>query len=163
LALTGWVALWAVGALYQLLPGQNTGAAISGALSDAAGDQPGWLAAATNYLAHSIGRHTVFVTALIALQAMIAIAALVNGAPRRASLVAGSTLALGFWAFGQSFGELFSGRATDPNTGPLILLMAVAVSGLSTEHEAVEGAPAYPAELLRRPIPARLSMLSYRR
>jgi hypothetical protein len=34
-----------------------------------------------------------------------------------------------FWVLGQNIGELYSGQATDPNTGPLIVLMALALVG----------------------------------
>lgn len=145
-----WVGLWTLGAFYQLLPGQNAGAAISGALSDAAGDQPGWLAAATNHLAHTIGHHNAFAVALILLQAVIAATAATPGPNRRASLLAGSILAAGFWAFGQSFGMLVSGQATDPNTGPLILLLAVAAYAQTSPRTVASGVIAYPEEPLRQ-------------
>jgi hypothetical protein len=34
-----------------------------------------------------------------------------------------------FWVLGQNIGELYSGQATDPNTGPVIVLMALALAG----------------------------------
>ena len=42
-------------------------------------------------------------------------------------LVAGVALALDYWVFGQAFGQAFSGIATDPNTGPLLVLLALAL------------------------------------
>jgi hypothetical protein len=39
----------------------------------------------------------------------------------------GLALALVFWAFGQHFGQLLSGQATDPNSGPALALMAIAL------------------------------------
>ena len=149
--LAAWIGLWALGALYQLLPGQNTGTAISSALKDAAGDQPGWLATATNHLAHSISHHDVFAVALILLEAAIAATAIIPGATRQASLLAGSALAAGFWAFGQSFGTLFSGQATDPNTGPLILLLAITASAHVSRQTFASPVDAYP----REPLPQR--------
>ncbi|HEX6651542.1 MAG TPA: hypothetical protein VF072_02270 [Thermoleophilaceae bacterium] len=41
----------------------------------------------------------------------------------------GLGLALAFWGFDQAFGGLTSGQATDPNTGPVLALMAIAVMG----------------------------------
>jgi hypothetical protein len=40
-------------------------------------------------------------------------------------LVLGAALALDFWVFGEAFGQPFSGIATDPNTGPLLVLLAL--------------------------------------
>ncbi|MGW6196899.1 hypothetical protein ACWF0M_12195 [Kribbella sp. NPDC055110] len=39
----------------------------------------------------------------------------------------GFLLIIAIWAIGQDFGLLFSGRATDPNSGPLIAVMAMAL------------------------------------
>ena len=44
-----------------------------------------------------------------------------------AFLVAGAALALDYWVFGEAFGGMFTGLATDPNTGPLLVLLALAV------------------------------------
>jgi hypothetical protein len=43
--------------------------------------------------------------------------------------VAGAVVATTFWVLGQNIGQLCSGQATDPNTGPLIVLMALALVG----------------------------------
>ena len=40
-------------------------------------------------------------------------------------LVAGAALALDYWMFGEAFGQLFTGVATDPNTGPLLVLLGL--------------------------------------
>ena len=42
----------------------------------------------------------------------------------------GLALSLVFWGFDQAFGSLTSGQATDPNSGPVLALMAVAVIGV---------------------------------
>jgi hypothetical protein len=69
---------------------------------------------------------SVLIPVLVAAEYLIGIGALV---PRTRTLAAalGLALALAFWALGQDFGMLFSGRATDPNAGPLLALMAIAV------------------------------------
>ena len=36
-------------------------------------------------------------------------------------------LALAIWVVGQDLGQLYSGHATDPNTAPIIALMAIAI------------------------------------
>ena len=33
-------------------------------------------------------------------------------------------LSLAYWVFGQGFGGIFQGGATDPNAGPLFVLLA---------------------------------------
>jgi hypothetical protein len=41
----------------------------------------------------------------------------------------GLALAVAFWVVSQDFGSITSGQATDPNTGPVLALMAIALLG----------------------------------
>jgi hypothetical protein len=43
------------------------------------------------------------------------------------AVAAGLVLSIAIWVFGQDLGQLYSGQATDPNSAPLIALMAVAL------------------------------------
>jgi hypothetical protein len=125
-----WAVLWVGGALFQALPGQNTGAAIADAVTGADASAPHWL----NRLEASVGtfaRHhgLAVVVALVVVEALIGLAAL-DRRSRAIAATAGLLLALAIWVIGQDLGQLYSGQATDPNTGPLIALMAVALFGL---------------------------------
>jgi hypothetical protein len=67
---------------------------------------------------------TAAVAALVAAEALIGLAVLY----RRTIVLgaaAGLLLALAIWVLGQDFGQLYTGQATDPNTAPLVVLMAV--------------------------------------
>jgi NADH:ubiquinone oxidoreductase subunit K len=61
-------------------------------------------------------------------------------------LIVGVAMALDFWVLGQAFGQVFTGMATDPDTGPLLVLLALAV------YRA--GVPAGAAAETRLPEPA---------
>jgi hypothetical protein len=50
-----------------------------------------------------------------------------NRRTRRAASYLGLLLALAISVIGQDLGELYTGEATDPNTGPLIALIALAI------------------------------------
>jgi hypothetical protein len=65
---------------------------------------------------------------LVVAEALIGLAAL-HSRTRIVGVAAGFAAALAIWAVAQDFGQLTSGRATDPNTAPIIALMAVAVLG----------------------------------
>jgi NADH:ubiquinone oxidoreductase subunit 5 (subunit L)/multisubunit Na+/H+ antiporter MnhA subunit len=41
------------------------------------------------------------------------------------SAVAGFGLLLAIWVIGQDFGQIYSGQATDPNTGVIAIVVAV--------------------------------------
>ncbi|MDX6227586.1 MAG: hypothetical protein QOI76_976 [Frankiales bacterium] len=113
-----WAVLWVGGAVFQALPGQNTGPELVSALGglDPAGSR--WTT-----------RHgTAVVVALVIVEALIGLAAL-HRRTRGPALAAGFVLALVIWVIGQDLGALFSGQSTDPNTAPVIALMAVAILG----------------------------------
>jgi hypothetical protein len=44
----------------------------------------------------------------------------------RASLVLAVVVAAGIWVIGEDFGGVFTGSATDPNSGVLLALLAIA-------------------------------------
>jgi hypothetical protein len=124
-----WAVLWVGGAVFQALPGQNTGTAVANAISGGAGGAPGWLARLDGSVAGWTTRHgTAIVVALVVAEALIGLAAL-NPRSRGPAVAAGFVLALAIWVVGQDLGQLYSGRATDPNTAPIIALLAIAVLG----------------------------------
>lgn len=61
---------------------------------------------------------------LVAAECLIGLGALVRSM-RGPAAALGLALTLVFWVSSQDFGELFTGQATDPNSGPLLALMAV--------------------------------------
>jgi hypothetical protein len=63
---------------------------------------------------------------LVVAEYLIGVGALWRGT-RTAAVSLGLALTVVFWVFGQQFGLLFSGQTTDPNSGPLIALMAIAL------------------------------------
>jgi hypothetical protein len=126
-----WAAVWVGAAIFQALPGQNTGRAVASMLTGSANGAPGWLAAlddsAGAWAAHN---GPLVVTLLVAAEVLIGIGALVRAAMVPA-VTLGLALTLVFWVVGQDLGALYSGQATDPNGGPVLALMAVALLALA--------------------------------
>ena len=124
-----WAVLWIGGALLQLLPSQRGTAALHDQLGSTDG-VPGWLAS-LHHLAANVLRHggeAPFI-ALVALMALVGLAGLAGRPWRTAAAAVGAIAAVAFWVLGQNVGQLYSGQATDPNTGPLMVLMALALAG----------------------------------
>lgn len=120
-----WAALWVGAAVLQVLPMNNTGADVASAMT--ANGSPGWLTGFENSFAGWITHHgTLSVAVLVAAYALIGLAALYRRT-LTAGAAAGLLLALAIWVIGQNFGALYTGQATDPNTAPLIAVMAVAL------------------------------------
>jgi hypothetical protein len=94
-----------------------------------------WLADLDHWVAGAVhgagaGSGVLLVAAQLALGLLaLGLLALGRGRLQRAALWSGMALALVYWAGGQSFGQLFSGQATDPSTGPLLVLMGLAGLG----------------------------------
>jgi hypothetical protein len=70
---------------------------------------------------------TARTVALVTAEALIGLAAL-HPTGRPLAAAAGLVFALVMWVVSQDLGGLATGQATDPNSGPLIALMAVALS-----------------------------------
>ena len=129
-AAAAWAAVWLGGAVLQLLPGSDTNASLSMALSMNASGAPGWLAGLDNHLAAWAPWEGVsLVLDLVVLQAAIGLGVLAGPRIRRAAILGGIVLALAFWVTGQSLGEFWSGISTDPETAPLLILLGVTVLG----------------------------------
>jgi hypothetical protein len=134
-ALPAWCALWLSGVGLQLIDGNSSSKSFTMMLRMAQSGAPTWIA--------RIDRHLVRVqipgwtgAAVIALYLLVAFWSLVPGWTRQLSLGIGALIALFGWLLFQGLGDLTSGQATDPNSGPLIVLLALAVVGAySRENE----------------------------
>jgi hypothetical protein len=57
---------------------------------------------------------------------VIALGPFLSVTAARATIVAAVVLSAVLWVVGQGFGDVFSGSGTDPNSGPLLMLVAAA-------------------------------------
>jgi hypothetical protein len=129
-AAVAWAATWLGGAVLQLLPGSDTNASLSMALSMNASGAPGWLAGLDNHLAAWAPWAGVsLVLDLVLLQAAVGLGALAGRRTRRAAVLGGIIVSLAFWVLGQGLGQFWSGISTDPDTAPLLILLGVTVLG----------------------------------
>jgi hypothetical protein len=128
-----WAVLWVGAAVFQALPGQNTGTAVASALTGGTSGAPGWLASLDNSAATWAADHgLLLVILLVAVEALIGVGALARRT-RTPAVALGLALTLAFWVLGQDLGALYTGQATDPNAGPALALMAIAVLATSQE------------------------------
>jgi hypothetical protein len=122
-----WALLWVGAAAFQLAPGQNSGSAVASLLTGSADEAPGWLARIDTSLATWASQHGgLAVYGLAAVEFLVGVAVL-SRRTRTWALAVGLVLSIAIWVVGQDFGLLYSGQATDPNSAPLIALMAVAL------------------------------------
>jgi hypothetical protein len=120
-----WAVVWVGSAVFQAVPGQNTGGDVAGELT--AGSAPGWLGSLDNSAATWATQHGVLlVSLLVAAMAIIGIGALAR-ATMTTAVVCGLGLTLAIWVLGQNLCMIYTGQATDPNTGPVLALMGIAL------------------------------------
>lgn len=131
-----WIVLWA-GQCLLLLPWVYPPAQVLTAnIEESSIGQPGWLVE----LAHHAGA-TAASAPILAVVTMGAIQLLVGlgllgSRTRRTALVLGLVTISVFWVVGQDFGGIFASGSTDPNSAPLIALLALALwpSKRTTTH-----------------------------
>jgi hypothetical protein len=120
-----WAIVWGGMGILWLLPANRTDGSVSGAISGAVTGEPNSLAHVQLSVAHALGNGGGWVAvASAALSFAIGLGPLISR-HTTVFLVAGAALALDYWMFGEAFGQPFSGIATDPNTGPVLVLLAL--------------------------------------
>jgi hypothetical protein len=141
-----WLLLWGSEAYFALLPANDSPAALHGMLAGMADGEPRPIAALDRSLASLAAHHSILGPGLGALFALCALAVLLP--PRLAKpLYALAMLLAAITWLGQDFGAILTGQGTDPNSGPLLFLLALAYWPLRPQP-----APA-PATTARRPLP----------
>jgi hypothetical protein len=69
---------------------------------------------------------------LAAALVLVAAGVYLPGPAAKATLVLAIVVALVIWVFGEAFGMILAGGATDPNSGPLLALLALGYWPLKT-------------------------------
>lgn len=123
-----WAVVWVGGAVLQALPGQNTTSDLAGLLT---GNMPMWQMGLNDSIAQHVQTFGSEDNWLL-LAVLVAIGLLGLGGRRQRMVAgwAGAVVATVFWVIGEGFGDLFSGQATDPNSGPLLIVLALALLGV---------------------------------
>jgi hypothetical protein len=125
-----WAVLWIGGAILMTIVTQTSTTTNAGIVSGNADGAPRILTRIDTHVASWLhSGDGVLLVVLIAVQASIGLGGLLSGRNREIACWAGIGLSLAFWIVGQSVGQLYSGQATDPNTAPLVILLALALRG----------------------------------
>jgi hypothetical protein len=125
-ARTTWAALWLVMAWLWLLAPNSTANATSDAISNAPSGAR-WLSSLQHSVATAAGGHGLPIAIVLAgISAAIAVTVATNW-HARTFLALGVILNLAYWVLGQGFGGILTGSGTDPNAGPLFILLAFAM------------------------------------
>ena len=119
-----WANLWILMGLLWLLQVNSTANATYTQINAAPAGMA-WLASVQNWFADaSKGNGLIISVVLAALSIAIGLAVALNWKPKMFLGIA-IVLNLVYWVVGQGLGGIFAGGATDPNAGPLFVLLAV--------------------------------------
>jgi hypothetical protein len=140
--LYAWSGLWVLSAGLWLVNVNRATGATHEMIKGMAEASPHWLARFQSSVAgHTQGHGSTIAIGLAILSLAVAIG--VWTPSRWAALALGITISIAYWAVGQSFGGPFwIGNATDVNSGPLFVLLAVALFPVAQVATAERGAPA---------------------
>lgn len=117
-----WSALWGSFAYFLLLPENRSPDAIGGLFSVTDG-QPGWIISVMNGLSSLAGQRGLEISVVLAVLCALVACGIFAQPAIRPALVVAMALGLLFW-IAEGFGGIFTGQGTDPNTGPLLVLLA---------------------------------------
>lgn len=122
-----WLVVWVGLALLNLEPDHLRPDGLSSAVRDAGDGQPAWLAAPGRAFSTIADHHGLVLTLVGAgVLAAIGVAVLLPPSWGRASVGVAVLAAAFIWVVGQALGAPFGGRSTDPDSGPLLILLALA-------------------------------------
>jgi len=126
-----WLVLWGSLAYLALQPATMTRQALGGTVAAMASGQPGWLSGLDHQLATFLAGHgpAVAVTLGIAL-ALVSVSVCLPRSAARAGVVLAVSIAAFIW-LAEGLGGILTGVGTDPNSGPLVALVALAYWPLS--------------------------------
>jgi hypothetical protein len=122
-----WAGYWLLAALLFLLPANRNATSVSGAITGMAPGEPPWYASFLNHVGHWFGSAGLTQTWLLALLAVVVGIGPLLFRRFEGFLAVGFVVAIVFWLTGQGLGGVLTGSGTDPNSGPLVAVLALAM------------------------------------
>jgi hypothetical protein len=141
-----WLVLWGSLAYLALQPATAAAGALSSMVRSSAAGEPSWLASTDNHLAAFLlhrGPGTAIVLTVVL--AVIAVGVYLPAPAVRVVLVLALLTAAAIW-IAEGLGGMLTGGGTDPNSGPLLALLALAFWPLPVRGAAGSADPAVVAD-----------------
>jgi hypothetical protein len=122
-----WLVLWGFLGSVAILGSSRSADGLHRIVGELASGEPGWLARTDHYVASLLAQRGVGVSIVLAvLLGIVAVGVYLPSGAARVTTALGIVLAVLIWVFGENFGEIFTHSATDPNSGPLLILLGFA-------------------------------------
>ena len=147
-----WLVLWLSEAYFALTPANRAPQAASGMIAGMESGEPGWLSAIERGGASLVANQGLAASVVLAVAlAVIAVGVYLPRPFARATLVLAIVVALVIWVVAEAFGGILAGGGTDPNSGPLLVLLALAYWPLRAASASTTAVSALSADAEREP------------
>jgi hypothetical protein len=122
-----WVLLWGGLSIVALLGSNRSATGLRDVVRHLGDAEPRWLSALDQHVANVLGHRGLAVSiALAVVLGIIAVSVYLPARPARAMVAVAVAASLAIWVLGENFGAVLSGSSTDPNSGPILALVALA-------------------------------------
>ena len=122
-----WLVLWGSLAYFALTPANRAPQALYDTMVGMTGGEPGWVAWLENHAAAVLDYQGLTASIVLAVAlAVIAAGVFLPPPLARSALILALVVAAFIWVFGEAFGQILTGGATDPNSAPLLALLTLA-------------------------------------
>lgn len=138
-----WLLLWGSMAYFAVQAASTAPQGMHDMLSAMASGEPGWIASIDHWAAALVAQHGQQDSAFLAvIFQVIAVGIFLPARAARIAVILAGAAAAVIWVVGENFGAIFTGSATDPNSGLLLALLAFAYWPSKTASGAALGAVA---------------------
>ena len=128
-----WLVLWGSLAYFALTPANRAPQALHDMIAGMADGEPGWLAALEKHSAALVAHQGPAASIVLAVALIIVAVGVYLPPPvAEATLILAIVVAAVIWVVGEALGTILTGGGTDPNSGPLLALLALAYWPLAT-------------------------------
>jgi hypothetical protein len=122
-----WLLLWGSLAYMSVQSANTTPNGLHDMVAGMADGEPGWLASLIRDGASPLAGNGLAVSIVLAVVfAVIGLGVFLPAPAARATLILAIVVSALLWVVGEGMGAIFTGQATDVNTGPLLVLLAAA-------------------------------------
>ena len=122
-----WLAVWGSLAYFAVQAANRTAQGLHQMLSGMASGEPGWLASLDRDAASLLAGQGTLVSVVLAVVLGVVAVGIFGPVPAaRAAVLLAIVVALVIWVVGENFGGILTGSGTDPNSGPPLVLLAIA-------------------------------------
>ena len=122
-----WLTLWGSLSYFAVLGANRSSQGLHDLITTEASGEPGWVVWIDHHAASLVDHNGLAVMVVLAmLLLVVAVGTFLPRSFANATVALAGVIGLTFWVVGENFGALFTNGATDVNSGPLLILLAVA-------------------------------------